>query len=116
MDFNYDAVGAEMMLRVAKAGIMDSISHYANEDFYQKRQEIGQAIFDQVSKDFLDYGFSLRNVFVLQISVVSEYDSAIQETEIKKQEYEQIQFQNETLVVKLETNEKLADFDKNITI
>ena len=73
---------------------MDAIGFYQNEDFYQKRQEIGQAIFDQVSKDFLDYGFSLRNVFVLQISVVSLYDTAIQDTEIKKQEFEQIQFQN----------------------
>lgn len=64
---------------------MDAISNYGNEDFYKKRAEIGQAIYDQVSKDFRDYGFTLNNAFLLQIAVNSDLDAAIQTTEITKQ-------------------------------
>lgn len=40
----FDSVSGTLKSSIAKAGILDAISHYANEDFYQKRSEIGQAI------------------------------------------------------------------------
>ena len=61
-----------------------------------------------------EYGFAVTDVLLLSISVPSEYDQAIQNTEIVRQRLEAAIFKKDSEEVKAKTREEVAKITARI--
>lgn len=97
--------------------LTDLATGYTAYDFFMERTKIGEAMQTALDQHFRTNCFSSVEFFQLRsVDLPDKFESAIQLSEVKKQDIKKAQAEKEKMVVELETSRIKAEYQKNVTI
>ena len=105
-------------MKIAIDKLTDATTQYVAYDFFNANKEkISYAMHMDLNKTFAEECFSTVEYFQLKsIDLPDEYEKAIQETEVKKQDIIKAQAEKEKVAIELETQIKQATIASEIQI
>jgi hypothetical protein len=97
--------------------LTDVATSFTAYQFFYDRQGIGDAMKNHLSDGFKDFAFASVEFFQLrQVDLPDPFETAIQESEVMKQDIEKAKAEKVQMEVQLETRIKQAEYQKEVNV
>lgn len=100
-----------MMIPRIRDAVQSQIAKYTIEEFVAKRDELADAIFEDLSVSFAKYGIELTNVAITDHDFSDAYDAAVEAKKIAEQDKLAEETRQATLKMKKEKEVELAELE-----